>query len=202
MNHVLKRLLPVSIAVPLSIALVGLAITSTAAGAATPGATANTTGPNCVAQAPSVRDTAPIHVSCYQTFAGAISAATNGRVKLTNAASARLVTQAEMSSGLGSAGPNINYVLSIDYDSTGFSGSTLTWTQTSPCGSYQASSMPSGWNDAVESVAAYSGCATTLFWESNFGNPTYPIGVDGSSSNLGVFNDNASSQKWCTAYGC
>jgi hypothetical protein len=201
MNHVLKRLLPVSIAVPLSIALVGLGMTSTAAGAATPGASASTTGPNCEAQAPLAGSTAPIQVACYPTFAGAISAATNGRVNLIDATTSRRVTPAEMSAGLRT-GPNINYVLSIDYSSTGFGGSTLTWTQTSPCGAYQAANMPSGWNDAVESVAAYSGCATTMFWNSNFGNPTYPIGVDGTSSNLGVFNNNTSSQKWCTAYGC
>lgn len=139
---------------------------------------------------------------CYSTFAGAISAATNGRVKLADATNARYVTRSEMSAGLGTAGPLITYVLSIDYTGSSWTGNTLTWSQTSSCGSFQAANMPSGWNDAVKSVATYSGCANTQFWNSNFGSPTYSIGVDSSVSDMGVFDDNTSSEKWCPTYPC
>jgi len=93
-------------------------------------------------------------------------------------------------------------VLSIDYKDANFGGSTFTWYQTSTCGSFQTGSMPSGWNDMISSVAAYSGCATTLFYNINFGQPTYLITVNGNAASLGSMNDKTSSQKWCHTYPC
>lgn len=69
-------------------------------------------------------------------------------------------------------------------------------------GSKDTVSMPSGWNDEVSSVHNYSNCATTLFWNSNFGQPTYNIGKNAGASSLGAFNDQTSSQKWCPSSPC
>jgi hypothetical protein len=153
---------------------------------------------HCVARAIAQGTNEETLVHCYQTFDAAIGAATNGRVHLKNAAMSRAVSATELSGDV----PQTTYVLSIDYQNANFGGSTFTWFQSAPCGSYQTSSMPSGWNDVISSVAAYSGCATTLYWNVNFGTPTYAIGVNGSSANLGTFNDKASSQKWCPVYPC
>jgi len=62
--------------------------------------------------------------------------------------------------------------------------------------------MPGGWNDVVQSVAAYSGCANTLYQNNNFGGRTYNIGRNGSSGNLGSMDKQTSSEKWCTSSPC
>ncbi|HEX9623954.1 MAG TPA: peptidase inhibitor family I36 protein, partial [Streptosporangiaceae bacterium] len=94
--------------------------------------------------------------------------------------------------------PATVYVLSIDWVNTNFTGGSLTWTQSSKCGSFQASSMPSGWNDVVSSVATDSGCANTLYQNTNFGGSKYSISRNSSAASLGSFNDLTSSEKWCT----
>jgi hypothetical protein len=119
---------------------------------------------------------------CYSTFAQAMRAV--GGV-----------------TGAG-AGPLTSVVIGIDYSSTGFAGSTLTWTESSGCGSYAASSMPAGWNDVVQSVQNFNGCGTTLYQNTSFGGLTASAPVNGSKSSLGSFNQLASSQRWCTSSTC
>jgi hypothetical protein len=155
---------------------------------------------HCIAEAPQTGSVDQATVHCYSTFAGAISAATGGAVNLTSATTSRSVSADELVSGSDST--LTTYVLSVDYKDANFSGSTFTWFQYSPCGYYQTSSMPSGWNDVISSVADYSGCATTFYHDSNFGGSTFRIGVNGAASSMGSFNDQASSQKWCPAYPC
>jgi hypothetical protein len=62
--------------------------------------------------------------------------------------------------------------------------------------------MPRGWNDTIRSVAQYSGCATTLYWDINFGGATRAIDVNESVLDLGDFDANVSSQKWCPVFSC
>jgi hypothetical protein len=93
-------------------------------------------------------------------------------------------------------------VLSIDWTNVNFTGDSLTWEQSSKCGSFQASSMPSGWNDVVSSVETFNGCANTLYQNTNFGGNTLSIGRNTSAATLGSFNDETSSQKWCTSKPC
>jgi Peptidase inhibitor family I36 len=149
---------------------------------------------HCVAQAIPVGSTAAPVVTCYPTFAQSIRAATAGRVSLPASAVPGSVTPDQLNAG--PLVPNTTYVLSIDYAGSNFTGSTLAWTQSSKCGSFQASSMPSGWNDVVSSVAAYSNCANTLYQNNNFGGSTYRIGENGSAGNLGSMNNQTSSEKW------
>jgi hypothetical protein len=180
----------------ISLAAILLLATPTAVSATS--ATSSTHQRHCIAQAVTQGTNEQPTVRCYQTFGAAINAATKGRVDLKNATTSRAVSSAE----LAGDGPLTTYVLSVDYQNSNFGGSTFTWTQSSPCGYYQTGSMPSGWNDVVSSVADYSGCATTLYWNSNFGSPIYVIGVNQSVANLGTFNDKTSSQKWCPVYPC
>ena len=176
---------------------IALLLVSPAAAQAGPGSARQQ---HCIAQALPAFDSGTSTVRCFSTFAGAIKAATSGRVTLRNATSSRKVTSAELSGSPTSA--LSTYVLSVDYKDANFSGSTLSWYQSAPCGYYLAGSMPSGWNDIVSSVIAYSGCATTLYQNSNFGGATYRIGVNRSAASLGSFNDQESSQKWCPVYPC
>jgi hypothetical protein len=183
--------------------IAGLALASGAPATAASAAGAGTgpaAGRYCVASAAAAGNTAIASLTCYHTFAGSIRAATGGRAGLPVSATPRSVTQGEINAWDGT--PATQYVLSIDFQHTGFAGSSLTWVQSSRCGYFQAGSMPSGWNDAVSSVIASSGCATTLFWNVDFGGSSYAIARNGSASNLGGFNDQASSQTWCPTYPC
>ena len=160
-------------------------------------ASASSSQRHCVERASTAASTHEA-MRCFKTFDAAINAATGGKVHLKNASSGRQISQSE----LAAAGPLTTVVLSVDYHDSNFSGSTLTWYQSVGCGYYQAGSMPSGWNDVVSSVAVYSGCANTLFHDSNFGGSTFRIGVNGSAASLGSFNDQTSSEKWCPVYPC
>jgi len=160
-----------------------------------PGEATPATGPHCVARLgaslPSLR--------CFNTLSDAIAAATHGRVHLPQGTTGPQIR--DMALIQGAAASNI-YVLSVEWTGSNFSGPSLTWEGSSPCGYYANSSMPSGWNDTIRSVAQYSGCATTLYWDINFGGPTYPINVNAQVADLGGFDKNMSSQKWCPAYPC
>jgi hypothetical protein len=120
--------------------------------------------------------------SCYSTFAQAMHAAGS-------------VTRID-------GRPLTSVTIGIDYSSTGFTGSTLTWTEPAGCGSYNATSMPTGWNDVVESVQNFHGCGTTLYQNTAFGGLTASVAVNGSRSSLGTLNQQASSQRWCTSGSC
>ncbi len=158
---------------------------------------------NCVATAAPIGSAATPRFTCYATFAGAVRAATNGRVRLPAGTRPGSVTPDEINqAALTPDTPNATFVLSVDYQNSNFGGNTLFWTEPSGCGNFEASSMPSGWNDQVSSVAASSGCATTLFQNNNFTGTTFVIKKNASATTLGSFNDEASSQTWCTAAPC
>ena len=55
------------------------------------------------------------------------------------------------------AGPATSFVLSVDYKDADFGGDSLTWTQSSNCGKFQAAGMPSGWNDVISSLVTSTG---------------------------------------------
>lgn len=184
--------------------VVGLVLFATSAAAATvsPGqshAGTRSGGPDCVATAMPAGDNSPPHMTCYNTFALAIAAATGGRGHLPASATPRTVSIRQLNAG---AGPDNTFVLSIDYKNANFVSPTLTWTQSSPCGSFQIASMPSGWNDVVSSVATYSGCANTQYKNDNFGGTTFSVGRNSQAASMGSFNDSTSSEKWCTAKPC
>jgi len=158
---------------------------------------------NCVADAPALGATAAQTPVCFVRFDDAIAYATGGKIHLADAATPRAVTDTEMSGATAAtASPNTVYVLSIDYKDASFGGATFTWTQGSPCGIFSSATMPSGWNDAVSSVVAFNGCAVSLFQNISWGGTRFAIGVNGSASSMGTFNDQASSEKWCPTYPC
>ena len=94
--------------------------------------------------------------------------------------------------------PLASTLISTDYDSSGFSGTTLTWTvsNTSGCNGgfqYSAASMPSGWNDRVSSSKSAHGCASNRhFHDANFGG----AGITCTCSTMGTMNNQTSSETW------
>jgi hypothetical protein len=88
--------------------------------------------------------------------------------------------------------------ISIDYDSSGFTGSTLTWTVSDTAGcsdgsTYSAASMPTGWNDRVSSAHSYNGCANNVHYQnSNF----LGSAISCTCSSMGTMNNQTSSERW------
>jgi hypothetical protein len=87
--------------------------------------------------------------------------------------------------------------ISIDYDSSGFTGTTLTWTVANSAGcngyNYSAASMPSGWNDRVSSSHSYNGCANNdHYHDTNF----LGAGIVCTCSTMGTMNNQTSSETW------
>ncbi|HKN49772.1 MAG TPA: hypothetical protein VJ010_06050 [Actinomycetota bacterium] len=131
---------------------------------------------------------------CFGALNAAVAAATDGRVHLLAGIAGAAVATIPLNDGI----PTADYhVVSIEWTGSNYTGASLTWQAPLPCGHYASSSMPRGWNDAIRSVAQYSDCATTLSWDVNFGGATLAIGVNASVPDLGSFDANASSQKWC-----
>ena len=185
----------------LAVSIFGLVLYGgTAAATAAPAGThASASQQNCVATALPAGDPGTPSVTCYATFAKAISAATHGRVQLPASATPGSVTIRQLNAG---ATPATTFVLSIDWVNNNFGGDSLTWTQSSACGSFQASGMPPGWNDIDIVRRHHSGCANTLYKNAGFGGTTFSIGRNSSASSLGSMNDQTSSEKWCTAKPC
>ena len=175
---------------------------------------AGTRGPsssaqNCVAEAEPAGSMVTPTATCYSTFSAAIRAATGGRVRLPATATPASVTPAMIhqwnarpeASGRPE-GPATTFVLSIDFKDANLSGPSLTWTQSSDCGKFQAASMPSGWNDVISSLVTSADCANSLYQNNNFGGMRLDISKNTTRNGLGSFNDITSSQKWCTAKPC
>lgn len=193
MRSKIHQLCKVSVYIGVAIALATLALPFAPAPAT--GTPVSTAATYCIGQPHPLGVTAPIQSSCYPTFGASIAAATGGRVQLANAAAARYVSPDELA-------PGGNVIWSIDYSGSGFTGSTYSFYEPSPCGSVEAGGMPAGWNDKVVSVATESGCATTLYWNGGFGTPDFFINVDVSDPDLGYFDRQTSSQVWCPTFGC
>jgi hypothetical protein len=142
---------------------------------------------------------------CFNTFGASISYATNGRVSLSNASIARYVSPSELGSSAAiSASPQspASLVLAIDYSGSNYTGTSLVWNGAGCTASSGGNNMPSFFNDLTRSVVAYSGCATTLFANANYGSPAYLVHVNAAVSDLGSFDGTASSQLFCNYYGC
>src|SRR5712671_4455018 len=192
MKHRLGLVLPL-----VGLLLSGSAVSASAASAHT---ASSGKGQYCTAEAQSTGSSVTPTATCYSTFSASIRAATGGRVRLPASAKPGSVTPDQLNAGANT--PSSIFVLSIDYKDITFSGATLTWTQSNACGSFQAGSMPSGWNDVVSSVVTRSGCANTLYKNIDFGGTTFSISRNSSAANVGSFNDQTSSEKWCTARPC
>lgn len=193
-NKLARRL-----ATPLVLALIGLALVPATAGAAL-GQSADAGARHCVAQSvPAGTSSAPMQ--CFSSFSQSIVVATGGRVHLPENVDPATVTPDILNASAISTSSTW-YVLSLEWNRSSYTGSSLAWQATAPCGYDTVSNFPSSWNDQMESIALYSGCATTLYWDSNFNGATYAIHVDDSVPDLGQFDLQTSSEKWCATFPC
>lgn len=131
---------------------------------------------------------------CYDTFAGALEAATGGSVGSDSTIQPNQVSESLLATSQGSV------VIGIDYANANFGGSSITWTTEHMAGcsdgsSYSASGMPSGWNDVVSSAKSFTGCNHYYHYEhTNFGGAVLDCG--GSCATMGTMDNQTSSERW------
>jgi hypothetical protein len=186
----------------LGILLAALAFLPTRSYAQSPRMTAKER--HCVAAlepvSPGAERTKVASFSCYPTFSEAILAATDGAVWLPpdEDLGTQLNRLDEEQRAQKSYGTKATFVIATDFRDTNFLGPSLSWTRSAPCSatvSYQAASMPAGWNDVVSSSRGFSKCNTNVLYENNnFGGALRICSPD--CATLGVMNDRTSSRKW------
>jgi hypothetical protein len=182
-----------------------------AAATQTVGETAKASAPHCVitgtvqtrGEAPT---TTPPPISCYSTFAKAVSAATAGEVQLP--ADATRVTQKQLDAGKAAArasgkvaSTTASVMIGVEYKDKNLGGATRLMNSNGACTANGYTPFPSlapyGWNNTIGSAVTYSGCLAGHFQYDNFGGPSI---VCNCYSNLGALNDLTSSI-WFSATG-
>ncbi|MEV4620631.1 hypothetical protein AB0J74_18220 [Asanoa sp. NPDC049573] len=137
---------------------------------------------------------------CYSSFRTAISNATGGRVTDAPADPKAALNDEKLAKKLNdlpskapSAAALSNIVISVEYTGEDFGGSTLTITGTHACDDFLSpveftmTSLPSGWNDDIESFRAFANCAGMHFLH---------IGATGPFNDNGFFFSRTSFPSW------
>jgi hypothetical protein len=161
--------------------------------------------PHCVSEAAPIRSdldqkqAVAKHIGCFKTFAEAIFVATDGTVHLDSSVTPETLTQDMLQPSATSS----SVVIGVDYGAIEFNTGhgTHTWTGAqgpcSPTLGYGASSMPSGWNDAVSSARSYSDCNKYKHFEHTWSQGTSITCSQGDACRLMGYMDNkTSSETW------
>jgi hypothetical protein len=156
-------------------------------------------GRHCVVSA-----SAAAPMVCYSSFRTAMTNATGGRVTDAPTDAKAALTDEKLEKKLNalpsstasrapSAAAASNIVISVEYTGEGFGGSTLTVTGTHACDDFTSpveftmASMPSGWNDDIESFKGFANCAAMHFLH---------IGATGPFNDNGFFFFRTSFPSW------
>lgn len=148
-------------------------------------------------------------MSCFESIAEVILAATDGRVALPAATRASEVNDAVLlSAGYDPADASFASILiGIDYTEPYYGGPSLTWTAPYGCydpysgGSFSwfASSMPFGWDNVISSAQTFSYCRGTTAYDYPYqGGSALSFGCDAPSL---YWMDNATSSQSWSPYG-
>lgn len=151
---------------------------------------------------------ASAQTKCYGSFSKAIANATGGRVTdapgnarkaKTDSGFAAQLNALRPKAARGSVAPAAAIVISIEWEDSGFEDSTLTYSATSGCTNpfgldWQASSMPSGWNDQIGSYRGFANCLVKHFEHNNFSGVS--TAFDGGLADMGWMDDETSSIQW------
>lgn len=149
----------------------------------------------------SKEDSKLAQLGCFDTFSKAISVATDGVVNLSNDVSPNELTDEMLrDKGMGSNASSV--VIGVDYHWQYFDsfGGTFTWSVSSGCSSgvsYRVSSMPSGWNDYVNSARSFSNCNKYYHYEhTNYGGTSITCNMGNICNTMGYMAGKTSSEKW------
>ncbi|MDX6254745.1 MAG: hypothetical protein QOJ11_1079 [Frankiales bacterium] len=166
-----------------------------------------TTGNHCVQQVAGPEVAVAPAPHCFTTYPQAVAYLTGGRVQLSSGLAAEpngSGTSPEDAQIAAAEIANSVFVLSTEYQNSGYGGSTYTFTWSSDCTSfnYAWSSMPSGWNNDISSSHAGSNCNAIHYDNAGATPNTPPAGSSiqcptfSSCSSLGTMNDRTSSMRW------
>jgi len=152
-------------------------------------------------------------MTCYSSFRTAIAQATGGRVTDAPDDAKAGLTDEKLAVKLNKLGgpatadrtTAANIVISIEYADDGFSGSSLIISASHTCDNFTSpvefvmNSMPSGWNDEIESFRGFANCAAQHFL--HIGTDQHPGLSDGAfffnrSSFPSWLSDEISSISW------
>ncbi|MFN7962520.1 MAG: hypothetical protein U0002_14725 [Thermoanaerobaculia bacterium] len=103
-------------------------------------------------------------MACFDTVAEAVYYSSGGRTQLPASTQASQITPQMVNSPQA-------ILIGIDYMGTNYTGSSLQWTAPSGCfynggsPSYNAASMPFGWDNVISSAQSFSGCRAILYYD-------------------------------------
>jgi hypothetical protein len=207
-----RALIVLAAAVPLTLALAGLAGPAAAVPvgpAAAPVPATGGTAESATAAAPAPATAAPhcalvagsTTARCFATYRAAVAYGTGGQVTdaPVSARSAALdPTFARTMSAVPTVTAAASVLLGTEYANANFSGASLSLFGAGRCDNssdvdFRFASLPSGWNDRITSFRSFSNCAQQLFRNTNFGGGSLTI-IISSLANVGAAaNDQASS---------
>jgi len=130
---------------------------------------------------------------CFSSLSEAVTFATGGKVRL----GARSSFSSADTALLGSSSTASVPVLGIEYNGTGFGGTSLTLTGSGGSGCYGGTEYSFtnlgtyGWNDRIESARTYSNCVGVHYKNSGLSGTS--TSVFGSKSDFGSLNNEISS---------
>lgn len=140
----------------------------------------------------------------FESVAQAAAAASGGRIDLSPTATMKDLVEALKTLDVTAAQDEsvplafLSTIIGIDWDGSGFSGSSFIWSAPNGSGCaggsvFTANSMPSGWDNRVSSAQAFGGCGEYRHYDLT--------AQSGSSTNctcssMGFMNDRTSSERW------
>jgi hypothetical protein len=207
-----RALVVLAAAVPLTLALAGLAGPATAVPvgpAAVPAPATGGTAESATAAAPAPATAAPhcalvagsTTARCFATYRAAVAYGTGGQVTdaPVSARSAALdPTFARTISALPTVMAAASVLLGTEYANANFGGSSLSLFGAGQCDNssdadFRFASLPTGWNDRISSFRSFSNCAQQLFRNTNFGGGSLTIIISSLAYVGAAANDQASS---------
>jgi hypothetical protein len=207
-----RALIVLAAAVPLTLALAGVAGSAAAVPvgpAAVPAPATGDTAESATAAAPAPATAAPhcalvagsTTARCFATYRAAVAYGTGGQVTdaPVSARSAALdPTFARTISALPTVTAAASVLLGTEYANANFGGSSLSLFGAGQCDNssdvdFRFASLPSGWNDRISSFRSFSNCAQQLFRNTNFGGGSLTIIISSLAYVGAAANDQASS---------
>jgi len=207
-----RALIVLAAAVPLTLALAGLAGPAAAVPvgpAAVPAPATGGTAESATAAAPAPATAAPhcalvagsTTARCFATYRAAVAYGTGGQVTdaPVSARSAALdPTFARTISALPTVTAAASVLLGTEYANANFGGASLSLFGGGQCDNssdvdFRFASLPAGWNDRISSFRSFSNCAQQLFRNTNFGGGSLTIIISSLAYVGAAANDQASS---------
>jgi hypothetical protein len=140
-------------------------------------------------------------MSCYDSFTTAIAKATKGRVTDAPADVRTAMRSPKLAAQLNdtSFAPAAGFVLSTEWDGSGFSSDSISFTGSTGCDNsmdvdFEVAYVGDRWNDDISSYLAFSNCLVKHWEHRDFAGLS--TGFDAGQSDMGIMDDETSSIQW------